>query len=103
MRTDLVNFSAPWTTRWPMAWRSSQPWTPWILVVGSSIQALIRMMAARWSRTGSTPLNGAPAVGLEVDDRFLGPDLLDEALGDTAVAVGLEEIEVGVDDLELDG
>ena len=60
MRTDLVNFSAPWTTRWPMAWRSSQPWTPWILVVGSSIQALIRMMAARWSRTGSTPLNGAP-------------------------------------------
>ena len=43
------------------------------------------------------------ALGLEVDDRFLGPDLLDEALGDAAVAVGFEELEVGVDDLELDG
>ena len=60
MSTESVNFSPPCTTRWPMAWMSSQPLTPGILVVGSSIQDLIRMMAARWSRMGSTPLNGAP-------------------------------------------
>ena len=48
-------------------------------------------------------LKRSAAVGLEGDDGFLGPDLLDQSLGDALVSVGLEEFEVGIDDLELDG
>jgi hypothetical protein len=51
----------------------------------------------------STALKGDPPLGLKCQDRFRTADIFDEALGDTAVAFGLEEVEIGVDDLEFDG
>jgi len=50
---------------------------------------------------GFDALERGSALRLEREDRFLAADLFDEPFGDTAVGVRFEEIEIGVDNLEL--
>jgi len=56
MRTESLNFSPPWTSRWPTPWMSANERTESIFDSEDTIQRRIRSIAARWSRNGASVL-----------------------------------------------
>ena len=102
IRCEPLNRSAPWTTRWPIAWMSERLEMPGMLRLGRGDPGddvgQRRLVVAQRHRA----LDGRVVADLEGDDR-LAADPFDQPLGQLPVAVLLDQVGVGFDDLELEG